>query len=153
MELIGTLQNPPQICTDYLHEAGFAQRNTLLFVWLIPFGKSTALLLHAWTPRGFALVEWNLHGKQPWMQLGLQGCGAGTLCGPSPQCSVDQPWEQPRVQDFQMSGSLVATTACAKELAKISRQKKKKNTKPKKPTPNSDNWSKSHSLVISTELL
>lgn len=122
MELIGPLENPPQICTDYLHEAEFAQRNILLFVWLILFGKGWRKL----PGTAWLLCAWTLQGKQLWMW----GCAAGTWCGLGSQCRVDQGWEQALCPGFPDVCSLAATTAPAKELAKISRQKRNKKTLP-----------------------
>lgn len=79
MESIDTLQNPTQICTDYLHEAEFAQRNTLLFDWLILFGQGWGKafrhrITSSWpnTEQIYPVPHWTLPGKRQhlWMHLG-----------------------------------------------------------------------------------
>lgn len=62
---------------------------------------------------------------------------------------AEQRWavdkDQPSAQDFQMSGSLAGTHACAKELAKTSSQKNKIENN--KTTQNPDYFKESYSLV------
>lgn len=159
MELIGTLQNPPQICTDYLHEAEFAQRNTLLFVWLILFGKGwrklsgTALLLHAWTPTGFTPVVRNTAWKtarDAARAVGMWSCDSCVVWVRS--AVLISGWELalcPGFPDVWQPGCNHCT--CQRAGQNFSPEKKQKKKNPKKPTPNSDNWNESHSLLTSAE--